>query len=163
MYIRRIACIIFLFFIIPLFSCTPKPVIYNTGAAIAVWDLDNLSTFGVTHDLGEPLSARIIETIKENKGYPIVERERLLLALEEMHLSSSSLADEETRLRLGRLAGARFMVFGGYQIINEMMRVDLRLVDVESGKVLKAAQKTTSAKELSGWLKIVSEAALELL
>ncbi len=94
--------------------------------------------------------------------YSVVERERLLLALEELRLGTTSLVDERFRLDLGRLVGARLMVFGGYQIIGEVMRVDLRLVEVESGKVLKAVEKTTSAADLSGWLSAVSEAVEEL-
>lgn len=98
----------------------------------------------------------------EKGKYSVVERERLLLALEELRLGTTSLVDESSRLELGRLVGAQLMVFGGYQIIGEMMRVDLRLVEVESGKVLKAVEKTTSAADLSGWLNATRKAAEEL-
>jgi curli biogenesis system outer membrane secretion channel CsgG len=147
-----------------LVGCVPKPIAYERGATIAVWDLDNLSMFdGVRPDLGELLSAEVIETIMRKGRYSVVERERLLLALEELRLGTTSLVDEGARLDLGRLVGAQLMVFGGYQIIDKMMRVDLRMVEVESGKVLRAVQKTTSATDLGGWLRAVSEAAAELL
>jgi curli biogenesis system outer membrane secretion channel CsgG len=147
-----------------LVACAPKPISYETGVTIAVWDLDNVSTFDSTRpDLGELLSAKVIETLIRKGTYSVVERERLLLALEELRLGTTSLGDKSARLKLGRLVGARLMVFGGYQIIEKMMRVDLRMVEVESGKVLKAVQKTTSATDLSGWLNAVSEAAAELL
>jgi curli biogenesis system outer membrane secretion channel CsgG len=147
-----------------LIGCVPKPISYETGATIAVWDLDNLSTFdGTRPDLGELLSAGVIETLMRKGTHSVVERERLLVALEELRLGTTSLVDESARLTLGRLVGAQLMVFGGYQIVEKMMRVDLRMVEVESGKVLKAVQKTTSATDLSGWLHAVSEAAAELL
>ena len=70
--------------------------------------------------------------------------------------------DEDTRLRIGQICGARFMVFGGYFVHRQMMRLDLRLVEVETGRVVKATQKTTSAGNLNSWLKIAREAAQEL-
>jgi hypothetical protein len=114
-------------------------------------------------DLGELFANQIIETLKEKEGITIVERDRLLLALEELNLGTSSLADEDTRLELGRIVGARLMVFGSYQVIGDMMRVDLRLVEVENGKIIKAVYKTTSTTDLSGWLEAVRKAGTELV
>ncbi len=144
-------------------SCATKPVSYKEGTTVAAWDLENLSPMECGRpDLGELLSAKVIETFKETGNYTVVERERLLLVLEELGLGTTSLADETTRLRIGRIVGARLMVFGAYQVIADKMRLDLRLVEVETGSILKAAQKTTSAADLSGWLKAAREATTEL-
>ena len=144
-------------------GCATKPVSYKEGTAIAAWDLENLSPMECGRpDLGELLSVKVIETLKETGGYTVVERERLLLALEELGLGTTSLVDETTRLRIGRIVGARLMVFGGYQVIMDKMRLDLRLVEVETGSILKAAQKTTSAADLSAWLRAAREATAEL-
>ncbi len=144
-------------------GCATKPVSYKEGTTIAAWDLEDLSPIESGRpDLGELLSAKVIETLKETGGYTVVERERLLLALEELGLGTTSLVDETTRLRIGRIVGARLMVFGGYQVIMDKMRLDLRLVEVETGSILKAAQKTTSAADLSAWLRAAREATVEL-
>jgi curli biogenesis system outer membrane secretion channel CsgG len=130
---------------------------------LAVWDLDNLSPGSVAlPNLGELLTAQIIASLKKKGQYTIVERERLLLVLEEQRLGTTSLVDESTRLKLGRLLGARRMVFGGYQVIGEQMRLDLRVLDVESGKILKAVQKTATAADFQGWLEAAKKAAEEL-
>jgi curli biogenesis system outer membrane secretion channel CsgG len=135
-----------------------------TITQVAVWDLDNLSpSKSLQPDLGQAFAGRIIEAF-ENKGtYTVVERQRLMLALDELHLGSSELADESTRLRLGKLVGAQGMVFGAYQVAGSSMRIDLRLVDVETGKVLRATQRTVPATDLAAWLKAAREAAEELL
>lgn len=132
---------------------------------IAVWDLDDLSpsAYAQQANLGEILSGKIIEAVQAKGEYSVIERQRLLLALEELHLGSSSLADEDTRLKLGKITGASFMIFGGYQIIGDTMRLDLRLVEVETGKIKKAVQKTASASDLAGWLDAAGKAAEELL
>lgn len=156
----KLAC---MFLIIPLLlaSCA-STLREHQEAAIAVWDLEDLSPSASPRpDLGGLLSSKIIEILK-NRDYTVVERERLLIALQELNLGTTQLVDETTRLRLGKLAGARFMVLGGYQIIGNTMRLDLRLVEVETGKVLKAVQKTAKAEDISEWLDIAKQAAEEL-
>jgi len=144
-------------------SCASQPISSEKGNTIAVWDLDDLSPYVSSRpQLGELLSGQVIETLQKRRDYTVVERERLLLVLEELHLGTSSLVDEATRLKLGKLIGARFMVFGGYQVLGDKIRVDLRMVEVETGKVLKAVQKTESAPDLQGWTDAVRKAAEEL-
>jgi curli biogenesis system outer membrane secretion channel CsgG len=133
-------------------------------SAVAVWDLENLNPAAtIGPDMGELLASEVIQTLNESGAYQVVERERLIRILEELDLGSSFAVDEATRLKIGRLVGARFMVFGGYFVLGNMMRLDLHLVEVETGRVVKAAQKTASAGDLAGWLKIAGQAAVELL
>jgi len=146
-------------------ACTPEPqlVVRGAGKTIAVWNVENVTPFeDVRPDFGDLLSVRIIETVKETGTYDVVERDRLVLALEELHLGTSSLVDESTRLKLGRLVGAQLMIFGGYQVIANQMRLDLRLVEVETGRVLKASEKTVPAGNISAWLQAAGDAAKEL-
>lgn len=145
-------------------GCTSAPCMDPQTSAVAVWDLANLNPAeAIGPDMGELLAAIVIETLKESDAFQVVERERLILALEELNLGSSSLVDESTRLKIGRIVGARFMVFGGYFVLGGMMRLDLRLVEVETGSIVKAAQKTTSAGDLNGWLRVARQAAEELI
>ena len=137
---------------------------HQRTATIAVWNLDDLSPSTIVRpEIGELLSGEIINAVNQKGEYSVVERERLLLALEELNLGAASFVDETTRLRLGRLSGARFMIFGGYQIIGSTMRLDLQLIEVETGKLQKAVQKTIEGSDLSKWLKNAEEAAEELL
>ncbi|MFZ1987296.1 MAG: hypothetical protein WAU91_22995, partial [Desulfatitalea sp.] len=84
-------------------------------------------------------------------------------AIEELHLGSSDLADPETRLRLGRIIGAQQMIFGAFQVIGKQLRLDLRRVDVASGKILKTASGTATAADLNEWLRAADEAAAALM
>ena len=145
-------------------GCTSASCKNQQNPAVAVWDLENRNPDEASGaDLGELLSAKVIETLKASGRMQIVERERLILALEELDLGSSQLAEESTRLKIGRIIGARFMVFGGYFIIGPMMRLDLRLVEVETGRILKAAQKVAAAEDIAGWLNAAEQAAAELI
>jgi curli biogenesis system outer membrane secretion channel CsgG len=134
----------------------------ETGGVVAVWDLDDMSPGLARETLGELFAAQVMDVLKNKGEYTVVERARLLRVLEELRLGSSSLVDEQTRMRLGKLVGARLMVFGGYQVIGGQMRVDLRLVEVETGKVVKAVQKTATTPDMTGRIDAVRKAAEEL-
>ncbi len=131
--------------------------------AIAVWSVENLWSRTDRPDMSELFSDEIIRAVNKTGRYRAVERKSLQLALQELNLGSSSLADESTRLRLGKIAGAHWMIFGGYFAAGERMRVDLRLVEVETGRVIKAAERSTASQDVNDWLQAVREAAEELL
>lgn len=143
---------------------TPPPPGGQPGnTVVAIWDLDNLSPQpDSVPDLGEIMAAKVIEIFKRSPVITIVEREKLLLALEELNLGSSEVVDESTRLRLGRLVQAQQMVFGSYMVIEDMVRIDLRLVDVETGVVTRTAQKMAVSGDLDSWFAATEEAAEEI-
>ena len=144
-------------------SCAAQQVVHEKGTSVAVFDLENLVPLeGSYPDLSEFLSARVAATIKNKGYYNVVERQRLLLVLDELNLGTSMLVDDATRLKLGRMVGARLMVFGSCLVFAGQMRLNLRLVDVETGGVMKSVEKTVSATDLTGWLNAAEDATNEL-
>ena len=143
-------------------SCAHGPTVGQRQAGVAVWDLDDLSPGPPGEHLGELFAAQVMEVLKEKGEYTVVERNRLLLVLEELRLGSSSLVDEQARLRLGKLVGARYMIFGGYLAVGDLIRVDLRLVEVGSGKIVKGVQKECATPDMRGRMDAVKKAAQEL-
>lgn len=69
----------------------------------------------------------------------VVERRELLKILQEQKLGASALASKEGRLQLGKIAGAQTLVFGSFAAIGDTLQLSARIVDVESGVVLKSA------------------------
>jgi TolB-like protein len=127
---------------------------------IAVLDIENLSPDDSTGtDLGELLSSEIIGRLSEKLGVQVIERQKLLNVLQELKLGSSELTEESVRLKVGRILGARQMVFGSYLVSGTSMRLDLRLVDVETGRILKTAKKTVTAGDVNSWVEAAGEAA----
>lgn len=145
-------------------ACAQTPYIEQQASTVAVWDLDNLNPAeDIGIEMGELLSAKVIETLQESGNYQLVEREQLFLVLKELDLSTTLPVDEDTRLRIGQICGARFMVFGSYFVHGELMRLDLRMVEVETGRIIKATERTTSAGGLNNWPKVAGEAARDLM
>ena len=135
----------------------------TTPRRVAVWDIvDYSATASASTEAGDILTSKIIETIQGLPNTTVVEREKLTLALSELNIGSAAIADPETQLKLGEILGASDMVFGGYQVFGDMMRLDIRLVNVETGKVLKAVDKTIPASDMSAWLTDGEAAAKEL-
>ncbi len=84
--------------------------------------------------LADSLAARL----RESGDLRVVERRELVKILEEQKLGGSELASKEGRLRLGRMAGAQTMLFGEFTAIGETLQIDARIVDAESGLVVKS-------------------------
>jgi tetratricopeptide (TPR) repeat protein len=78
------------------------------------------------------------ERIANSGEMRVVERRELVRILAEQKLGASELASSEARLRLGRIAGAQTLLFGGFSALAEKMQIDARIVDAESGTVLQS-------------------------
>ncbi len=143
----------------------PIPKTYGEGSVAAVWDLEDMSVtvHPALGEMQEFFAARVSQTLSTAGGFELVERQKLILALEELSLGSSALASESSRLEIGRVLGAQVMVFGGYQLIGKQFRVDLRMVEVESGVVLRAAESTVISADMEGWLGAAEKAAMQLV
>lgn len=76
----------------------------------------------------------------------IVERTRLQDVLAELELERTKKIDPRTANRIGKLLGARYLVMGGYFDIGGTLRVDARLVEVETGKVVASMGKHGKAE-----------------
>ncbi len=72
----------------------------------------------------------------------VVERERLDALLSEMKLQESGLTDPASAVRLGRILGVQALLMGSYTAIGDMIRIDARIVEVDTGLVLKAEEVT---------------------
>ncbi|MCJ8501802.1 CsgG/HfaB family protein [Desulfatitalea alkaliphila] len=136
------------------------PVRDQRPIAVAVWDLEDLSVHPIDRiGMGELMAQQIAAHLEGRADYQVVERQRLLDVMEELHIGSSDLADASTRLQLGRIIGARQMVFGAYQAIGASLRLDVRRVDVGTGRVLNTATADAPVDNPSAWLSAAEQAA----
>ncbi|NPU83803.1 MAG: hypothetical protein HPY65_04880 [Syntrophaceae bacterium] len=72
----------------------------------------------------------------------VVERERLDALLSELKLQQSGLTDPASAVRLGRILGVQALLMGSYTAIGGTIRIDARIVEVETGLVLMAKEVT---------------------
>jgi len=108
---------------------------------LAIWPIDSFAYGGGINSeelqvVQEIVPDLLSSGLAASSRVRLVERRKLLEVLNEQKLGASELADESTRLRLGRILGARYMLFGSYLKLGPSWQIDLRLVDSESGHIL---------------------------
>ena len=76
----------------------------------------------------------------------VVERSQLDKALKELDLNQSQTVDPSTAQRIGLLIGARYLVVGSFQVFEGQMRVNARILRVETGAIVAAETVTGAAQ-----------------
>jgi TolB-like protein len=88
--------------------------------------------------LKKGLAQMLISDLSQSDAFTVVERDRLEDVLAELKLQQSKAVDQKTAAQIGKLLGARFMVLGGYFDVMGTLRVDARVVEVETGRVVRS-------------------------
>ncbi len=91
---------------------------------------------GAPAGLGEGLAETITTALVGVAGIKLIERAQLAADLGEIDFGQSKYVDPATRARLGRVQGAELVVVGAAQQAGGELRLDGRLLDVESGEIL---------------------------
>ena len=71
-------------------------------------------------------------------GAKVVERTQIQAVMDELKLGHSSVVDKDTSAKIGNLIGAEYLVLGSYFSLAGTLRVDARLVRVETGEIVHA-------------------------
>jgi TolB-like protein len=97
--------------------------------------------------LSKGLAQMLISDLAAVDTVKIVERERLQAVLDEQKLGQSGKIDNRTAARIGKLLGARYLVLGTYFDAVGAFRADARLVDVETGQIVKSVGANGKAED----------------
>ena len=131
-------------------ACTPLSK-HARPPTVAVWDFDNASFIDAANVdyLSRTLQEMLLSNLAQAPDIQLVERVRLREALEEQRLGSSELVSEDNRIKLGRILGAKYMVFGNYIAMEDKVRLDVRLVEVETSLVKLSEDATTPLDQIA--------------
>lgn len=110
----------------------------DTRPTVAVMYFDNGAL--VQHADYDPFSKGIadmlITSLAQNDRIRVVERDQLQQLLKEQNLATTTHVDPATAARIGKLLGARHMIFGGFVIdMHQNMRLDARAVNTETSQI----------------------------
>lgn len=95
--------------------------------------------------LRKGLAQMMISDLSAVDAVQLVERDRLEEILAELKLGQSNKIDPASAAKVGKLLGARYLILGGYFDLKNMLRVDARVVEVETGKVVQSVGATGDA------------------
>ena len=127
--------------------------------ALAVWSFDNNSLIAsedVDH-FQQTLPDLLLADLGRYPALQLVDRQNLVQALEEQKLGGSELVSLEDRLKLGRIVGASAMVFGSYMVVDDQIRIDIRLVEVETSLTTFSQDATTSVASVEAEMHKLAE------
>ena len=112
---------------------------------VAVFDFDGK---GITDDEATTLTERFRSVLIETKKFTMVERQKVNLILEELGLQMTGVVSEKSLSEAGAMLGVQRIVTGSIGKIGDTYTVDIRVVDVQSAKLLGSiSRNTTGTKE----------------
>jgi serine/threonine-protein kinase len=120
------------------------PAIEITGQPrVALVGFANLTPQGEDDWLGTGLNETVTAALQELDGIEVWGRERLRESLRKLGIESGEPASEDA-VELGRMVGASQVIAGAFQRLGEQVRVTARVLEVESGRVLRSVRSDGS-------------------
>lgn len=114
------------------------PVRAAAPVPIAVAYFDNTSGKPELEPLRKGLADMLITDLAASSDVVLVERARLEAVLAELRLQASAWVDPASARRLGKGLGAAYLLTGAYLVAGRTLRLDVRVIDVETGVVALA-------------------------
>lgn len=108
------------------------------AVTVAVAYFDNTSGVTALDPLKKGLADMLVSDLTGTPLVRMVERERLDALLTEVALQRSSWVDSSSAVRLGKGLGAAYIVTGAYLVQGDTIRVDARVINVETGEIAAA-------------------------
>jgi TolB-like protein len=106
--------------------------------------------------LSKGLAAMLITDLGRQPGpLKLIERDKIAALLKEIALGQSGVVDQATAIKAGRILGAQSIAFGSFMVLMDQVRIDLRIVHVETSELILAdaiTGKSDAILELAGRL-----------
>ena len=109
---------------------------------VAVLAFDNNTNKRDYDHLGKGMSAMMANDLSSVDEIRLVERERLADVIKEIDAQQTRYFDSTTAVKVGRLSGAEYIVTGAFIAVDPQMRIDTRVIRVETGVIVKTATVT---------------------
>lgn len=116
----------------------------GVSATVAVLGFDTIGGAQERPGLGQLVTSMFVTEFVSKGAGRVVERERIEDLLAEQDLQNTSRFDDATAVDIGNLAGAKHLVVGNVAEFADLIRIDVRVLDTRSGKVLMASSATTA-------------------
>lgn len=113
---------------------------------VAVLYFDNNTPHREYDVLQKGLADMLITDLAGVEALQLVEREKLQALVDELKLQQTKYFDPKTAQRLGKGIGARYAITGSMTAVDPELRIDIRLIEVATAKVVMA-DKVVGAKD----------------
>ncbi len=126
---------------------------------IPVAVLEFKASGGITADEASILANRFRGILVNTDKFDVIEREQMHTILKEQDFSmSDNCNSQECAVQIGQLLGVKQMIAGSVGKLGQTWTIDLRLIDVEKGKILQNISKDHKG-EIDGLLDVMKTIA----
>ncbi len=115
-----------------------RPALARKKPVVAVLYFDNNTSDKALDVLQKGLADMMVTDLSQVEDLVVVERSKLQALLKELKLQRTRYFNKKTAVRIGRGLGARYAVTGAVAAVSPQMRLDVRLIDVKTSKVVVA-------------------------
>jgi len=112
--------------------------LFNPPYTIAILPLDNVSPNPRLHWLGKSFSEMLANDLAKWPSLSVISREALGPVLREQWLQQRGYSSSVAPVDLGKIQGVRYLVRGAFHQFEDHLRIDLQIVDVETGVVVRS-------------------------
>ncbi len=112
--------------------------VHGVENSVAVMTFVNITREPADDWIGTGIAETVSSDLKNVHGLTLIARARVFDALR--NLSSSASADESRAIDIGRRLGATWVVAGGFQRLNEQVRITANFLQVQSGEVRRTVK-----------------------
>src|ERR1700733_13294604 len=113
---------------------------------VAISYFDNNTDQPALAPLAKGLADMLITDLGNVSALQIVERDRLNQVLGELKLSRSRFIDPKTAQKLGRGLAAELIMAGSYTLVRDTLRIDVRVIEVQTGRI-RVSEKVEGPKD----------------
>lgn len=145
-------------------AATAPATAQDSRPGIAVLSFENGGSYGKDKEdfdaLRKGIAAMLISELAQNRNVRLVDRGEIQRLLDEQGLAVAERVDRETAAKIGKLVGARYMIAGSFIDLYGDFRVDARIIDVETGEILKVVRsdpKLHDRRDMSRMIQSVAE------
>lgn len=129
---------------------------------VAILDFKNNGPNDQQH-LSAGIANMLATTLAGSAAIEVAERSELDRIVLEMKLGMTGLVDPKSAAQVGKVAGANLVVIGSYTALGKSIRLDAKVVNVETAVVIKGAAASAKATNIENLDDAVDALAQKLL
>lgn len=114
-----------------------------TTLAILPFDNNSVTDPEKYSPLSKGVAAMLITDLnRAGTDMKLIERSKIQTLLQEVALSQSGSIDKSTAVQVGKILGAQSIAFGSFMVLGDTVRIDLRIIKVETSELILAESIT---------------------
>ena len=151
---------LFLVLVLILIGNVHAETVAPTTLAILPFENNSITDVDKYAPLGKGLAAMLITDLKKTgTSLKLIERSKIQAIIKEIALGQTGSVDKSTAMKAGKILGAQSIAFGSFMVLGKDVRIDTRIVNVETSELIMAEGLSGSA---NNFIKLEQEVARKI-